>query len=197
MEFFMGKVTETLRRWKKNSMLSKNWLPKPWRVCHPDYLMRPLLFVALTLSSVFAGKAIVIAKTPDLVGFWKFGDEAGQKRVSQGTKEKHPLSEVIGPIKRSTGGPFPGYAADLDSGQYFEIQHRETDDLNTSANDAQVSIFASVRVVNHKIAWCVDDVASKREVAEKGGGTLALTYDPKYLRADFLGRCIFKYAKEE
>jgi hypothetical protein len=196
MEFFMGKVTETLRRRKKNSMLSKNWLPKPWSVCHPDYFMRPLLFVALTLSSVFAGKATVIAKTPDLVGFWKFGAEAGQKRVSQGTKEKHPLSEVIGPIKRSTGGPFPAYAADLNGGQYFEIQHRETDDLNTSANDAQLSMFASVRIVNHKIPWRVDDVASKGEVAEKGGCKLALTYPSKYLRADFLGRCIFKYAKD-
>jgi len=193
----MSEESETLRRRKKNSLLSKNRLPKPWSVCHPDFLMRPLLFAALTISSAFAGDASVIEKTPGLAGFWTFGEEAGQKRVSQGTREQHPLSEVNGPIKRVAGGPFSGYAADLNGSQYFEIKHSETGDLNISGRDAQVSMFAVVRIVNHKIHWCVDDVASKREVAEKGGGTLALTYDPKYLRADFLGRCIFKYTKEE
>ncbi|MDP1587147.1 MAG: hypothetical protein Q8M07_05360, partial [Prosthecobacter sp.] len=79
--------------------------------------MRLLFFATLTLSSVFAGDASVIEKTPGLVGFWTFGEEAGQKRVSQGTKEQHPLSEVNGPIKRSVGGPFSGYAADLNGRQ--------------------------------------------------------------------------------
>ena len=91
--------------------------------------MRTLLptFFATSLAfSAFDGDATVIEKTPGLVGFWTFGEEAGQKRVSQGTQEKHPLSEVNGPIKRATGGPFSGYSADLNGHQYYEINHAET-----------------------------------------------------------------------
>ena len=63
-------------------------------------ILRPLILLAIafTPSRVPAGDASVIEKTPGLVGFWTFGEDAGQKRVSQGTKEKHPLSEVSGPI---------------------------------------------------------------------------------------------------
>lgn len=171
MAFFIGKVTETLRRRKKNSMLSKNRLPKPWSVCHPDFLMRPLLFAALTLSSVFAGDATVIEKTPGLVGFWTFGEEAGQKRVSQGTKEIHPLSEVNGPIKRSTGGPFSGYAADLNGSQYFEIKHSETGDLNISGKEAQVSMFAVVRIVDLKKSRTIAGMWSEGKGANDDTGT--------------------------
>ncbi len=112
--------------------------------------MRLFILFALTLSSVFAGDAAVIEKTPGLVAFWTFGEEAGQKRGSQGTKEKHPLTEVSGPITRVAGGPFSGYAADLNGSQYFEIKHGETGDLNISGKDAQVSMFAVVRIVNLK-----------------------------------------------
>jgi hypothetical protein len=171
MAFFMGKAAKTLRRWTKNSLLSKNRLPKPWSVCHPHFLMRPLLFAALTLSSVFAGDATVIEKTPGLVGFWTFGEEAGQKRVSQGTKEKHPLSEVNGPIKRSTGGPFSGYAADLNGSQYFEIKHSETGDLNISGKDAQVSMFAVVRIVDLKKSRTIAGMWSEGKGANDDTGT--------------------------
>ena len=53
-----------------------------------------------------------------------------------------------GPINRVKGGPFSGYAADLNGHQYFEIKHAETGDLNISGKKAQVSLFAVVRVVN-------------------------------------------------
>ena len=113
-------------------------------------LSRAFLAVAIASPAFFslAGDASVIEKTPGLVGFWTFGEAAGQKRVSQGTLEKHPLSEVNGPINRVKGGPFSGYAADLNGHQYFEIKHAETGDLNISGKKAQVSLFAVVRVVN-------------------------------------------------
>lgn len=37
----------------------------------------------------------VVTGMPGLVGFWTFGEEAGQTRESVGTKEKHPLTEVV------------------------------------------------------------------------------------------------------
>ncbi|HBJ86147.1 MAG TPA: hypothetical protein DDZ88_20235 [Verrucomicrobiales bacterium] len=133
--------------------------------------MRPLILIALTLSSVFAGDASIIEKTPGLVGFWTFGEEAGQKRVSQGTKEQHPLSEVNGPIKRSVGGPFSGYAADLNGSQYFEIKHSETGDLNISGKDAQVSMFAVVRIVNLKKSRTIAGMWSEGKGANDDTGT--------------------------
>ena len=113
-------------------------------------LSRAFLAVAIASPAFFslAGDASVIEKTPGLVGFWTFGEAAGQKRVSQGTREKHPLREAHGPINRVKGGPFSGYAADLNGHQYFEIKHAETGDLNISGKKAQVSIFAVVRIVN-------------------------------------------------
>jgi hypothetical protein len=83
-----------------------------------------------------------------LVAFWTFGEAAGQPRVSRGTKAPHPLLEVGGPIARSEGGPFSGYAAELNGHQYFHIPYAETGDLNIAGTNAQVSLFAVVRIVN-------------------------------------------------
>ncbi len=54
-----------------------------------------------------------VTKMPGLVAFWTFGEEAGQPRVSVGTREKHPLQEVGGPIPRVRGGPYSGYSAEM------------------------------------------------------------------------------------
>jgi len=97
-----------------------------------------------------SGTAEIVRKTPGLVAFWTFGEEAGQPRISSGTKEKHPLAEVGGPVARVEGGPFSGYSADLNGKQYFKIPYAETGDLNISGNDAQVSMFAVVRIENLK-----------------------------------------------
>ncbi len=125
----------------------------------------------ISFSSAFAGDATVIEKTPGLVGFWTFGEDAGQKRVSQGTKEKHPLSEVNGPIQRVAGGPFSGYAADLNGHQYFEIKHSETGDLNISGKDAQVTLFAVVRIVDLKKSRTIAGMWSEGKGANDDTGT--------------------------
>lgn len=133
-------------------------------------LIPALLFSSVSLF-LFAGDATVIEKTPGLVGFWTFGEEAGQKRVSQGTKEQHPLSEVNGPIQRVAGGPFSGYAADLNGSQYFEIKHGETGDLNIAGKDAQVSMFAVVRIVNLKKSRTIAGIWSEGKGAHDDTGT--------------------------
>lgn len=129
-----------------------------------------LLVSSFTLS-LFAGDASVIEKTPGLVGFWTFGEDAGQKRLSQGTKEAHPLSEVSGPIKRAAGGPFSGYAAELNGHQYLEIKHSETGDLNISGKDAHVYLFAVVRIVDLKKSRTIAGMWSEGKGANDDTGT--------------------------
>lgn len=130
-----------------------------------------LAVAAASFSSAFAGDASIIEKTPGLVAFWTFGEEAGQKRVSQGTKEAHPLTEVNGPIKRVAGGPFSGYAADLNGSQYFEIKHNETGDVNIAGKDAQVTMFAVVRIVNLKKSRTIAGMWSEGKGANDDTGT--------------------------
>lgn len=135
------------------------------------HLLTSLVFCTATVGSAFAGDASVIEKTPGLVGFWTFGEEAGQQRASQATKEKHPMTEVNGPIKRVEGGPFSGYSADLNGSQYFEIKYGETGDLNISGKDAQVSMFAVVRIVNLKKSRSIAGMWSEGKGANDDTGT--------------------------
>lgn len=118
-----------------------------------------------------AGDATVIEKTPNLVAFWTFGEDAGQPRVSQGTKEKHPLAEVHGPIARVAGGPFSGFSAELNGRQWFQIPYEQTGDLNISGKAAQVSMFAVVRIVNLKQSRTIAGMWSEGKGANDDTGT--------------------------
>lgn len=95
-----------------------------------------------------AGDRAVVERMAGLVAFWTFGEEAGQPRLSSGTRNPHPLQEVGGPIARVEGGPFSGYAAELNGKQYLRIPYAETRDLNIAGPQAQVSMFAVVRIVD-------------------------------------------------
>lgn len=117
------------------------------------------------------GDRSVVEKMSGLVGFWTFGEEAGQPRQSAGTREKHPLQEVGGPIARSEGGPFSGYAADLNGKQYFQIPYAKTADLNISGPEAQVSMFAVVRIVNLKQSRTIAGMWSEGKGANDDSGT--------------------------
>ena len=94
------------------------------------------------------GDAETIVKTPGLVAFWTFGEAPGEPRLSVGTKDKFPLQEVNGPIARVQGGPFSGYAAEFNGQQYLKLPYADTGALNISGPDAQVSMFAVVRIVD-------------------------------------------------
>ncbi len=115
-----------------------------------------ILLGTLGVAQTPAGESAVIEKMPGLVAFWIFGEEAGQPRVSIGTKEKLPLMEVGGPIQRVEGGPFSGYSAELNGKQWFQIKHEELGGLNISGKDAQVSMFAVV---------FIEDVPRSRTIA--------------------------------
>jgi hypothetical protein len=105
------------------------------------------------------------------VAFWTFGEPAGEPRQSIGTKQKHPLAEVGGPIPRVAGGPFSGYSAELDGKHYFSIPHAETGDLNIAGPDAQVSMFAVVRIVNLRQSRTIAGMWSEGKGANDDTGT--------------------------
>ena len=137
--------------------------------------MRALLIYLITasiaLGAVPVGDRGVVEKMGGLVAFWTFGEEAGQPRVSNATPQKHPLAEIGGPIARLEGGPFSGYAAELDGRQYFSIPYAETGDLNISGPEAQVSMFAVVRIVNLKQSRTIAGMWSEGKGANDDTGT--------------------------
>lgn len=138
-------------------------------------MLASLLLNGPVLSMVPAappsGDAAVVRTTPGLVAFWTFGEEAGRPRASAGTKERLPLQEVGGPIPRIEGGPFSGFAADLNGRQYFRIPHAETGGLNISGSNAQVSLFAVVRLVNLKQSRTIAGMWSEGRGANDDTGT--------------------------
>jgi hypothetical protein len=112
-----------------------------------------------------------VENTPGLVAFWTFGEPAGAPRLSSGTKEKHPLAEVGGTIPRVAGGPFSGYSAELDGKHYFAIPYAETGDLNLAGPEAQVSMFAAVRIVNLRQSRTIAGMWSEGKGANDDSGT--------------------------
>jgi hypothetical protein len=108
---------------------------------------------------------------PGLVAFWTFGESAGQPRCSQGTKHQHPLEEVGGPIPRIEGGPYSGYATDLGGKHYFRIPYAETKDLNISGRDAEVSMFAVVRIIDLQQSRTIAGMWSEGSGANDDSGT--------------------------
>lgn len=134
-------------------------------------ILLPLFFCSLCLAAQPAGDKAVVEKTPGLVAFWTFGEEAGQPRVSSGTKEQHPLKEVSGPIARAEGGPYSGFSAELSGKQYFQIKHADMGDLNISGPEAQVSMFAVVRIVDLNKSRTIAGVWSEGKGANDDSGT--------------------------
>ena len=117
------------------------------------------------------GRRAVVENTPGLVAFWTFGEDTGAARRSTGTPEPHPLAEVGGPIARVPGGPFSGYSAELNGRQYFRIPYAETGDLNIAGPEAQVSMFAVVRIVDLKQSRTIAGMWSEGKGANDDTGT--------------------------
>ena len=137
-------------------------------------IIQPFAVSILALTAAhfaIAGDATEIEKMPGLVAFWTFGEKAGQQRVSQGTKEKHPLTEVSGPIARVEGGPFSGWSAELNGHQYWQIKHADLGDLDIHGKDAQVSMFAVVFIENLNKSKTIAGIWSEGKGANDDSGT--------------------------
>jgi len=109
--------------------------------------------------------------TPGLVAFWTFAEPAGSDRISQGGSQVHALSEVTGPINRIEGGPYSGYSASLNGQQYLKIPYSETGDLNICGPEAQVSMFAVVRLVDLNQSRTIAGMWSEGKGANDDTGT--------------------------
>jgi hypothetical protein len=138
----------------------------------PLLAIAPILVIATArAASEPVGDPRVVEQTPHLVAFWTFGEEAGTARRSQGTRAPYPLSEVNGPIERVSGGPFSGYAARLNGRQYFRIPYAETDRLNICGPEAQVSMFAVVRISQLEQSRTIAGMWSEGQGADDDSGT--------------------------
>lgn len=137
--------------------------------------MKPALYLSLlalvSSPAAIAGDASVVSSTPNLVAFWTFGEQGGELRKSTGTANEHPLKEVGGTIPRVEGGPYSGFAAELDGKRYFSLPYAETKDLNISGPEAQVSMFAVVRIVNLKQSRTIAGMWSEGKGANDDSGT--------------------------
>ena len=137
-------------------------------------MKKSLLSLAFLLPmAAFADDAAInsVTKTPGLVAFWTFGEEAGAPRESTATAEKLPLKEVNGPIARVEGGPYSGYSAKLNGQQYWQIKHDQLGGLNISGPDAQVSMFAVVYIENLKKSKTIAGIWSEGKGAHDDTGT--------------------------
>ncbi len=137
---------------------------------------RLLVIGLLCVSSVVSaaeptGDRTVVEQMPGLVGFWTFGEAAGEPRLSAGTPDRLPLSEVDGPITRVEGGPYSGAAAEFNGKQYLRLKYAETGPLNISGPDAQVSMFAVVRIVDINKSRTIAGMWSEGKGANDDTGT--------------------------
>jgi hypothetical protein len=139
-------------------------------------LRRLLAFLPLVCTMTLCeaeptGDRNVVEKMPGLVGFWTFGEAAGEPRISSGTPDRLPLSEVDGPIARVAGGPYSGHAAEFNGKQYLRLRYAETGPLNISGPDAQVSMFAVVRIVDINKSRTIAGMWSEGKGAHDDTGT--------------------------
>jgi len=137
----------------------------------PTLILLPAVLCQYGCSRSPVGDPEVVVNMPGLVAFWTFGEAAGQDRVSMGGRLQHALREVGGPIERSAGGPFSGFAASLNGRQYFSIPYDETGDLNICGADAQVSMFAVVRITDLDRSRTIAGMWSEGKGADDDTGT--------------------------
>lgn len=129
------------------------------------------------------GNASVVTDMPGLVAFWTFGEPADQPRQSVGTADAYPLEMMHGPIERVEGGPFSGYAAQLNGQQWFQIAHDKLGGLNISGPDAQVSLFAVVYIEDVERSRTIAGIWNEGKGAHDDSGTrqyAMLTHMPMY-----------------
>ncbi|WP_009960992.1 hypothetical protein [Verrucomicrobium spinosum] len=132
----------------------------------------PLLLASYWLPAAPpSGDPALVTQTPGLVAFWTFGEPSGQPRLSTGTPNPHPLKEAGDPVTRSDGGPYSGYSAVLNGKNFLHIPYAETADLNISGPNAQVTLFAVVRIENLHVSRTIAGMWSEGKGKDDDSGT--------------------------
>ncbi len=85
-----------------------------------------------------------------LVAYWNFGEASGSDRQAVFGRGAFPLRETNGRVQRIDDAPLGGHAVTFDDEAYFSLPYEATGDLNVSGKDAQVTIFAVVRMDSDK-----------------------------------------------
>lgn len=130
-----------------------------------------LLLNSLAIAAEPVGDRAVVTNTPGLVAFWTLGEEAGKPRESTGTTDKHPMIEVGAPVAREEGGPYSGHHVHFDGKQYLRIPHAELGGLDIGGKDAQVSMFAVVRMDDMSRGVTIAGIWSEGKGANDDTGT--------------------------
>lgn len=112
-----------------------------------------------------------VAAVPNLVAFWTFGEEPGTPRASVAGAARYPLLEVGHPVARVAGGPFSGHAAHFDGDCYLRLPADQLGALNIGGKQAQVSMFAVVRLAELKGGRTIAGIWSEGKGAGDDTGT--------------------------
>ena len=88
----------------------------------------------------------IVASIDDLISFWSFQEEAGQKRVAS-IGHSSSLYEGSSPLQREKGGIFGSYALRVSLGQWLYIPRAECPLLNIYGHK---SVSVVVWLVRHK-----------------------------------------------
>lgn len=138
-------------------------------------LVLGLFFHAMPGTSALAheptGDPSVVLKTPGLVAFWTFGEAPGQLRESIAPEGSYPLKEFNGPIATADVGPYSGHSVDFNGTQYLQLDYDKTGKLNISGPDAQVSMFAVVRIIDLRQSRTIAGMWSEGKGRDDDSGT--------------------------
>ncbi len=135
--------------------------------------MRAVLFLLLPSLSLAqpAGDPAVIRNTPGLVAFWDFAEAQGTPRVSKDTAQKHALLESGQPIARVPGGSYSGFSGRFDGTGYLHVPRKDIGNLDIHGRDAQVTLFAVVRLAEMKKGITVAGIWSEGKGKDDDTGT--------------------------
>jgi hypothetical protein len=133
-------------------------------------LMTAMFGILVTSASTADMPSAVVLKTRGIVAFWDFGEEGGRGRIDSGP-HRFKLSEVGGPIERVKGGPFSGYAIHFNGKQYLSLAHAKMGALDIGGKEAQVSMFAVVRMDDMSRGTTIAGVWSEGKGANDDSGT--------------------------
>ncbi len=80
------------------------------------------------------------------MAWWDFAEPPGAPRLAKIGRASFPLQEINGSVGRIEDAPAGGFAASFDNGAYLCLPHAKTGALNIHGTDAQLSMFAIVRM---------------------------------------------------
>jgi len=140
-----------------------------------------LFFTSTPTAWADEAKSSFILNTPDLVAFWDFQEEGGQKRSSKGGSAAIDLFEKKGPVMRVSGGLFGPYSARFKRGQWLITPRKDIGALNIHGKDAQVTVIAWIKREDKSpwqaLAGVWDETRKKRQYCLFLYGTTATRAD--------------------